>query len=85
MECNIDRFEKAARCVAGNPSRGRALTLNAINARYGDTGMEDQRSTVKTVETARQGVTGHNVRFVLLMSCTLAILAMGVVFFFVRS
>ena len=42
--------------------------------------MPEERSTVETVKEARQGVTGHNVRWVLLASCALAVVAMGIVF-----
>ncbi|MBV8448281.1 MAG: hypothetical protein JO357_14885 [Hyphomicrobiales bacterium] len=45
--------------------------------------MSEKRPTVETVKEARQGVTGHNVRFVLLVSCVLAIAAMGIVFLLV--
>jgi hypothetical protein len=45
--------------------------------------MEDQHSTVETAEEARQGVTGHNVRLVLLISCVLAIVLLGIVFLLV--
>jgi hypothetical protein len=49
----------------------------------GEIGMPEERSTVETVNEARQGVTGHNARVVLLVSCALAIVGMGIVFFLV--
>jgi hypothetical protein len=47
--------------------------------------MQEEHSTVETAKEARQGVTGHNVRFVLAVSCVLVIVAMGVVFLLVGS
>ncbi|SEF12190.1 hypothetical protein SAMN05444161_8707 [Rhizobiales bacterium GAS191] len=35
--------------------------------------MSTERSTRETEEETRQGVTGHNVRYVLLISCTLCV------------
>jgi hypothetical protein len=40
--------------------------------------MPEERATVETVKEARQGVTGHNARVVLIVSCALAIVAMGI-------
>ena len=45
--------------------------------------MPEERSTVETVKQARQGVTGHNARIVLLVSCALAIIGMGIAFLLV--
>jgi hypothetical protein len=45
--------------------------------------MPEERSTLESVQEARQGVTGHNVRLVLLVSCVLAIVALGIVFLLV--
>jgi hypothetical protein len=45
----------------------------------------EERATVETVKEARQGVTGHNARLVLIVSCALAIVAMGIVFLLVGS
>ena len=42
--------------------------------------MPEERSTIETVTQARQGVTGHNARVVLVVSCALAIVAMGIIF-----
>ncbi len=39
----------------------------------------DQRTVVKTTNQARQGVTGHNVRYVLTIGTALAVAAMVVV------
>jgi hypothetical protein len=39
----------------------------------------DQRPVVKTTNQARQGVTGHNVRYVLTIGTALAVAAMVVV------
>jgi hypothetical protein len=47
--------------------------------------MAEERATVETVKQARQGVTGHNARTVLLVSCALAVIAMGIVFLLVGS
>lgn len=47
--------------------------------------MQTERSTHETVTEARQGVTGHNVRYVLLISCALAVMLMVAVFIFVGS
>jgi hypothetical protein len=41
----------------------------------------DQRPVVKTANQARQGVTGHNVRYVLTVGTALAIVALAVVWF----
>ena len=43
------------------------------------------RSIHRTVLEARQGVTGHKVRYVLLWSCALAVVLLGVIFLFVAS
>lgn len=45
--------------------------------------MPEERPTVETVKEARQGVTGHNVRFVLFVACALAIIGMGLAFLLV--
>ncbi len=45
--------------------------------------MPKEHPTVETVKEARQGVTGHNARIVLAVSCALAILGMGLVFLIV--
>ncbi|SDR63710.1 hypothetical protein SAMN05519103_08951 [Rhizobiales bacterium GAS113] len=45
--------------------------------------MNTEHSIRETVEEARQGVTGHNVRYVLLISCTLVVMLMIVAFLFV--
>lgn len=41
----------------------------------------DQQVVVKTANQARQGVTGHNVRYVLAIGTGLAIAALAVVWF----
>ncbi|SDR63694.1 hypothetical protein SAMN05519103_08927 [Rhizobiales bacterium GAS113] len=46
--------------------------------------MSTERSTRETEEETRQGVTGHNVRYVLLISCTLVVMLMIVGFSFRR-
>ena len=43
------------------------------------------RTIHRTVLEARQGVTGHKVRYVLLWSCALAVVLLGVIFLFVAS
>jgi hypothetical protein len=45
--------------------------------------VEQKRSTLETTTEARQGVTGHNVRYVLFASCALAVVFMIVAFLFV--
>jgi len=45
--------------------------------------MDDTVSTQETAREARQGVTGHNVRYVLVASCALALIILGIVFVFV--
>jgi len=40
----------------------------------------EERSTEMSGDEARQGVTGHNVRYVLVASCVLAVAALIVVF-----
>ena len=45
--------------------------------------MPEERSIIETVTQARQGVTGHNARLVLVVSCALAIVAMGIIFLLV--
>jgi len=47
--------------------------------------LQTERSTRQTVTEARQGVTGHNVRYVLLVSCTLAVMLMTAVLIFVGN
>ena len=42
--------------------------------------MSSQRSTSESAEEARQGVTGHNVRYVLLISCCLVVALMIAIF-----
>jgi len=42
-----------------------------------------ERSIQETERDAKQGVTGHNVRYVLIVSCALAVVLLAVVFFFV--
>jgi hypothetical protein len=41
----------------------------------------DQQTVVKTTNQARQGVTGHNVRYVLTVGTALAIAALAVIWF----
>lgn len=41
----------------------------------------DQTTVVKTTTQARQGVTGHNVRYVLTVGIALAIAALAVIWF----
>lgn len=41
----------------------------------------DQQGVVKTTTQARQGVTGHNVRYVLIIGTALAVAAMAVIWF----
>jgi hypothetical protein len=45
--------------------------------------MPEEHPTVETVKEARQGVTGHNARIVLFVSCALAIVGMGIAFLLV--
>ena len=45
--------------------------------------METQHSIRASVDEARQGVTGHKVRYVLVVSCTLAVVLMIAVFLWV--
>ena len=40
-----------------------------------------ERPTVKSTTAARQGVTGHNVRYVLFWGTLLAVIAMGSLYF----
>jgi hypothetical protein len=44
--------------------------------------LEKERSTHETVKEARQGVTGHNVRYVLFISCALVVALMIAVYIF---
>jgi hypothetical protein len=59
------------------------LTFERPENPWGEIGMPEERATVETVKEARQGVTGHNARVVLIVSCALAIVAMGIVFLLV--
>jgi hypothetical protein len=45
----------------------------------------EERSTVVSGDEARQGVTGHNVRYVLLASCVLAVGALIIVIFYMSA
>jgi hypothetical protein len=45
----------------------------------------DEQSIRRTVGEARQGVTGHNVRYVLVLSCALAVVLLGVAFLLVGN
>jgi len=45
--------------------------------------MPEPPPTRETVREARQGVTGHNVRIVLLVGCALAVIGMGLAFLLV--
>ena len=45
--------------------------------------MPEKRSITETATEARQGVTGHNARIVLLVSCALAVIGLGFAFFLV--
>jgi hypothetical protein len=47
--------------------------------------MQPQRSIRETETEARQGVTGHNVRYVLMLSCALVVVLMGIVFVLVHD
>jgi hypothetical protein len=48
-----------------------------------ESAVNDELSTQRTTREARQGVTGHNVRYVLLTSCALALVLLGIVFMLV--
>jgi hypothetical protein len=47
--------------------------------------VEKEHRIQESALEARQGVTGHNVRYVLIVSCALAMVLLGVVFFFVGN
>jgi hypothetical protein len=57
-----------------------------MNNSAGSTGARDNEHEVVIPKTAaRQGVTGHNVRYVLILSTVGAIVALTIAYFFVFS
>jgi hypothetical protein len=57
-----------------------------MNNSAGSTGAHDNEHEVVIPKTAaRQGVTGHNVRYVLILSTVGAIVALTIAYFFVFS
>jgi hypothetical protein len=51
----------------------------------GPRGSGNERGVVMPETEARQGVTGHNVRYVLIVSTACAIVALTIAYFFVMS
>lgn len=73
------------RRVSASRTMGRALGTPGRRARClkGEPMIDDtERGTVKSATKARQGVTGHNVRYVLFWGTLLAVIAMVSVYFF---
>jgi hypothetical protein len=65
--------------VASRSGRGKGANIleTIMQASRGEPG--DQQTVVKTTNQARQGVTGHNVRYVLTVGTVLAVAAMVLV------
>jgi hypothetical protein len=57
---------------------------NGVGA-SGSRGSANERGVVMPGTEARQGVTGHNVRYVLIVSTVCAIVALAIAYFFVMS
>lgn len=51
----------------------------------GPRGSGNERGVVMPGTEARQGVTGHNVRYVLIVSTVCAVVALTIVYYFVMS
>jgi hypothetical protein len=47
--------------------------------------VEKEHGIQETAREARQGAIGHNVRYVLIVSCALAVVLLGAVFLFVGN
>jgi hypothetical protein len=71
--------------VAVHLVRGAASGIEFFASSPCDDGMyEDPMSQLKSADDARQGVTGHNVRYVLFWGIILAVFALGTAAYFAR-